>query len=118
MPVEIADADFDAMVDDALDSIPPDLARLCANVVVLVEEWPTPPVPRNTLGLYHGVSLPDRQANHAGGLPDQILIYRQPLLAYCRDEGDLRRQIEITIAHEIAHFFGIGHDLLDELGYG
>ena len=118
MPVQVSDAEFDAMVEQALDAIPDDLASLCHNVVVLVEEWPGHGVPKDTLGLYDGVALPDRPANHAGLLPDRILIFRQPLLAYCNDEVELRKQIEITIAHEIAHFFGIGHDVLDALGYG
>jgi predicted Zn-dependent protease with MMP-like domain len=117
MPVVVSDEEFDAMVDQALDSIPEELAKLCQNVVVLIEEWPTNGVPIDTLGLYDGVALPERHANHAGLLPDRILIYRQPLLDFCRDEADLREQIEITIVHEIAHFFGIGHDLLHELGY-
>ena len=118
MPVSISDVDFDSLVDQALDSVPQKLAQMCQNVVVLVEEWPPEGVPTDTLGLYDGVSLTERQANHAGLLPDRILVFRQPLLGFCRDEADLREQIEITIVHEIAHFFGIGHDLLEELGYG
>ncbi len=118
MPLVVSDDEFDAMVDQALDSIPEELAKLCQNVVVLVEEWPSNGIPIDALGLYRGVALPERHANHTGLLPDQILIYRQPLLGFCRDEADLREQIEITIVHEIAHYFGIGHDLLNELGYG
>ena len=37
MPVDLSPADFDALVDRALDGIPDEIARLVRNVVVLVE---------------------------------------------------------------------------------
>jgi len=30
----------------------------------------------------------------------------------------LRREVQITVAHELAHLFGFGEERLDELGYG
>jgi predicted Zn-dependent protease with MMP-like domain len=34
------------------------------------------------------------------------------------DEAELRRQIRITILHELGHHFGMTEDDLRELGYG
>jgi predicted Zn-dependent protease with MMP-like domain len=109
-------ADFDALVERALDEIPDEIAGLVHNVVVLVEDEPPDDDP-DLLGVYDGVSLTERGADHTG-LPDRITIFRRPLLEMCRDADELVREVRITVVHEIAHHFGIDDDRLHELGYG
>ena len=109
-------ADFDALVDQALDEIPDEIARLVHNVVVLVEDDPPDDDP-DLLGVYDGVSLTERGTDHTG-LPDRITIFRRPLLEMCRDADELVREVRITVVHEIAHHFGMDDDRLHELGYG
>ena len=109
-------ADFDALVDQALDEIPDEIARLVHNVVVLVEDDPPDDDP-DLLGVYDGVSLTERGTDHTG-LPDRITIFRRPLLEMCRDADELVREVRITVVHEIAHHFGIDDDRLHELGWG
>ncbi len=109
-------ADFDALVDQALDEIPDEIARLVHNVVVLVEDDPPDDDP-DLLGVYDGVSLTERGTDHTG-LPDRITIFRRPLLEMCHDSDELVREVRITVVHEIAHHFGIDDDRLHELGYG
>ena len=64
MPVTVTRDQFEQMVADALDSIPPELGDAMDNVVVVVEEWPTPEQldgrPGTLLGLYEGVPLTSR----------------------------------------------------------
>ena len=67
-------------------------------------------------GLYEGVPLTERSSWDAGTLPDRITIYRRPLQEEFRSE-ELEEEIRITVLHELAHFFGIDEDRLDELGY-
>ena len=99
----------------ALDGLPPELAGALENVAVVVEdEHPDDP---DLFGLYHGVPLPDRGAGYAGQLPDKISIYRLPLEDSFPDPEELRREIRITVLHELAHHFGIDEDRLEELGY-
>jgi predicted Zn-dependent protease with MMP-like domain len=50
-------------------------------------------------------------------MPDKITIFRKPLLEAFPDPGDLEEEIRITVLHELAHYFGIDEDRLDELGY-
>jgi len=50
-------------------------------------------------------------------MPDRIILYREPLLAICDDEPQLRDEIHVTLVHEIAHFYGIDDDRLHELGW-
>jgi predicted Zn-dependent protease with MMP-like domain len=110
-------ADFDAIVDTALDDIPDELAVLVRNVVVLVEQEPPDDQPDDLLGLYDGIALTERDSALLPLGPDRIFLYRGPLLDMCDDEDDLIEEIRITVVHEIAHHFGIDDDRLHELGY-
>lgn len=112
------DARFDALVDQALDEIPDELAALVHNVVVLVEAEPPAEEPRDLLGLYDGVALTEREGTAIPGLPDRIFVFRGPLLDFCDTEEQLSREVRITVVHEIAHHFGIDDARLHELGYG
>ena len=119
MPVEMSPERFDELVDEALDGIPEELARLVRNVVVLVEDEPPEDEPDDLLGLYDGVALTERDSwVNAPLMPDRIFLFRGPLLDLCEDEDDLVKEIRITVVHEIAHHFGIDDDRLHELGWG
>jgi predicted Zn-dependent protease with MMP-like domain len=70
------------------------------------------------LGLYTGVSLPDRGVDYAGELPDVIYIFRRPHLEMNLPPDELREEVAKTLIHEVAHYFGIDDDHLDEIGWG
>jgi len=108
---------FEALVDEALDGIPDELAGLIRNVVVLVEDLPPVDLPQDTLGLYDGVALTERTGDYGMELPDRIFIYRLPLLDFCRTVDELVDEVRITVVHEVAHHFGIDDDRLHDLGY-
>ncbi|GAA2570579.1 metallopeptidase family protein [Mycolicibacterium diernhoferi] len=116
MPVSLSAQRFDELVSDALDLIPPDLARAADNVVFLVaDRHPEEP---DLLGLYEGVALTDRDWSYAGALPDAITIYRGALLDMCDSEDEVVDEVAITVVHELAHHFGIDDERLHELGWG
>ena len=99
--------DFDEHVRRALDSLPPEIARGLENVAVVVED--------------ENVEEPDVFGLYEGGaeyLPHKVTIYRRPLEEEFPDPEELEREIRITVLHELAHYFGIDEDRLDELGYG
>jgi predicted Zn-dependent protease with MMP-like domain len=105
--------DFEDHVRAALDGLPPEFAAALENVAVIVEdENPDEP---SLFGWYDGLG-PGR--DHAGALPDQIVIYRRPLEEAFPDPDELEQEIRITVLHEIGHFFGLDEDKIDELGYG
>jgi predicted Zn-dependent protease with MMP-like domain len=107
--------DFEAMVADALDQLPPELGSLLDNVVILVEDQhPT----EDLLGLYEGIPLTDRGDYGDMALPDRITLYRLPLCADAADLDDLTSEILITTVHEVAHHFGIDDERLHQLGWG
>lgn len=116
--VEMSRAEFEDAVRDALDEIPPELARLIDNVVVLVEDE-APADDPELLGLYEGTPLTERgEWWAAGSLPDRITIYRNPTLAICEDRDEVVEEVAVTVVHEVAHHFGIDDDRLHELGWG
>jgi predicted Zn-dependent protease with MMP-like domain len=107
---------FEELVGDALDLVPPELAREMDNVVVLVED--RHPDDAALLGLYEGVALTERTSDYAGVLPDRITVYQDAILDVCRDEDDVVEEVAITVVHEIAHHFGIDEATLHRLGWG
>jgi predicted Zn-dependent protease with MMP-like domain len=117
VPIDMDPERFDALVDQALDGIPDELARLVRNVVVLVEEEPPEGEPDDLLGLYEGIALTERDSQLTMNLPDRIFIFRGPLLDFCDTEAQLVEEVRITVVHEIAHHFGIDDRRLHDLGY-
>lgn len=121
----MARADFERLVSEALDAIPAEFARYLDNVAVVIEDEPSRALlrelgldRRDTLyGLYQGVPLPERPHDFAGRLPDHITIFARPLQRRHRTEAAIRRQIEVTVVHEIAHFFGLDDRHIRRLGY-
>ncbi|WP_405159634.1 metallopeptidase family protein [Nocardia sp. NBC_01499] len=116
MSVSMSEDRFEELVGDALDRIPPELARAIDNVVVLIEA--RNPKDPHLLGLYHGIALTERDSHYGGALPDTVTIYRDSILAICSDESEVVEEVAITVIHEIAHYFGIDEDRLHQLGWG
>jgi predicted Zn-dependent protease with MMP-like domain len=97
---------FEQHVRAALDTLPPALARGLENVAVVVEEQNA-----DEPDLYGLFDEPEY-------LPARISIYRRPLVEdFGDDPAALEREIRITVLHELAHYFGIDEDRLDDLGY-
>lgn len=115
--VEVSRERFQQMVTDALDSIPPDLARHMQNVAVVVGDENTSDLGGHLGGLYRGVDL-TRRRWYAGVVPDQITIYQKTLSKHCNTEADLERQVRHVVIHEVAHHFGFSDPELTALGWG
>jgi predicted Zn-dependent protease with MMP-like domain len=117
---------FADLVSRALDGLPDEFLEKLENIQVDVEEWPTtgelrdvgldPRDRHSLLGLYHGVPLTERTSQYVA-LPDRITIYMRPVLAVAgSDEVAIEEQVRHTVVHEIAHYYGIDDDRLEELG--
>lgn len=116
--------DFDALVSEALDSLPHDIARHMRNVQVLIDTWPSKadlydagvPPGYTLLGLYSGIPLTERVGYNLV-VPDTITLYRGPIEEEAGTDPDALRELvrHVTI-HEIAHHFGISDERLIELG--
>lgn len=109
-----------------LDRLPKRFRDGLRNVEIVVEKRPSAELlhaegldPRHdTLyGLYQGIPLPDRSSFDLPILPDKITIFSEPLLEDFPDLAELREQIRLTVLHEIAHYFGMDEDAIEDLGY-
>jgi predicted Zn-dependent protease with MMP-like domain len=118
---------FAELVSEALQSLPVEFLDGLENVQVDIEEWPTredlvaaglsPKARYSLLGLYHGVPLTNRGAFYMA-FPDRISIYQKPIEAMAHgDEDRIKEQVRETVIHEVAHYYGIDDDRLDELGW-
>ena len=105
---------FEDLVQEALDSLPPDLTAFMENVAVVVEDEPPPGM--RLLGLYQGVPLTRRTSAYSGVPPDKITIYQGPLERLAGGEAErLRDLARHVVVHEIAHHCGISDERLVEL---
>ncbi|MBN2114851.1 MAG: metallopeptidase family protein [Acidimicrobiia bacterium] len=113
-------AQFERIVDRALEDLPQWVLERVDNLHVVVEDWPTreqDPSGEGILGIYEGVSLLERGDWYSGALPDRIVIFMRPHLELDLSPSELRREIRRTVLHEVAHHLGIDDPRLEELGY-
>ncbi len=113
--------DFEEAVRETVAGLPGWVHEAMHNVEILVldeADEHLDPGGEGLLGLYTGVPLPEREANHAGELPDVIYIFRLPHLEMGLSPDGLREEIHRTLVHEIAHYFGMDDDHVEELGWG
>jgi predicted Zn-dependent protease with MMP-like domain len=96
---------FDEHVRNALDSLPPHLAKALDNVAVVVETQN-----REEPDLYGLFDWPEY-------LPAKISIYRKPLEEDFPDAAELEEEIRVTVLHELAHYFGFEEGRIADLGY-
>jgi predicted Zn-dependent protease with MMP-like domain len=118
------DEQFEALVLQALESIPDQFHEALDNVEIVIEEWPSFNTMRmahvrskyELLGFYHGVPLTERTTGYNLVSPDKISIYQKPIEAQCRTPEEVRNLVRRVVLHELAHHFGIDDDRLHEIG--
>ena len=119
---------FERLVAEALDGLPEELRVHMENVDVMIEEWPNARDLADAgmgkderewlLGLYSGVPLTERGTGYAGVLPDRITLFQGPIQRVAGSDAEaIREEVRATVIHEVAHYFGISDDRLDELGW-
>ena len=122
---------FDRLLEQVLAELPDNLKRLLEEVPLIVDDLPDPATmqrlgfaqPRWLCGLYSGIPLTRRSVQHSGTLPDRIQIYREGVICSAAGgggratEAGLKRQIRITVLHEMGHHFGLKEADLRKLGY-
>ena len=115
MPEPVTRERFEELAAEAIDALPAWILDAMSNVEILVEDLP-PPDQRDLLGLYRGIPLSERGHWYGGVLPDTITLYRATIMGVAgHDEDRVRRQVARTVAHEVAHHFGISDDRLREI---
>jgi predicted Zn-dependent protease with MMP-like domain len=114
--------EFESLVSEGIDAIPPLYQGYLKNVAFLIEDDPSPEqriklnlYPNETLfGLYEGVPLPQRNGMDKL-LPDKITVFKNPMLAVSNSSAELKELLRHTIWHEVAHYYGLNHKRIHEL---
>lgn len=104
-----------AAAEEVLAGVPEEFRARLGNVPIVLEARPSRTLvsegfdPR-ALGLFEGTDDLGQRTRGAGTTPTRIVLFYANLLASFPDEDDLRDEIEVTILHEIGHFFGLDED--------
>lgn len=110
---------FEAMVTEALDSLPEWVARIVSEIAVLVDDE-QPESERRPgvllLGLYRGVPRTTHYGRAPGTPPDTITLYRIPIVEVCDRLEDVPVRVRTVLMHEVGHALGLSEARLRELG--
>ncbi len=123
---------FDGVLEKVIAELPARIRALLEEVPLVVEDYPSDELlksieaedPAELCGLHDGIALTERSVDQSGQLPDTIYLFRLGVLEESADdqgevhEDELKRQIRITLLHEIGHHFGLSEQDLEKLGYG
>jgi predicted Zn-dependent protease with MMP-like domain len=121
----IGSADDLAFIEEearrVLQALPDEFAERLRSVPVVLEPRPSEDIVREgldprALGLFEGPDDRARRTNAVHGRPTRIVLFYANLLATCRDDAELADEVEVTILHEIGHFFGLDEDGVADLG--
>ena len=121
--ITVGNKQFDAMITKAMDELPQQYIVGLNNVVIVYEDEPTSEQRRRQnlqawqtlFGLYEGIPLTRRGSGYNMVLPDKITLFKLPLQNASANIADLQEHIKRTLWHEIAHYYGLGHDRIQQL---
>jgi predicted Zn-dependent protease with MMP-like domain len=119
----IEQAEFEKLVEQAIESLPQERRDNIKNVAFMVDEEPSEEQRaklklrpcQSLFGLYEGVPLTGRSGGYALTLPDRITIYKKTHELFANNHDELKTQVKNTVWHEIAHYYGLNHDRIAEL---
>ena len=121
--IPLSQEKFEKIVDDAVAEVPKKFLDKLENVAIVVQNFPNTDQlgklgiknnrkekrPYLLLGLYQGVP----QTKRWGGgsiFPDKITIFKKPIEYLSGSEEDVKRIVQDTVKHEIAHHFGFSEE--------
>lgn len=130
---------FDQLLERVLAELPEGIRALLEEVPVIVEDRPSEELlaqlaaeegedpaswdPDELCGLHTGTAFTERSVESTHDLPSDIMLFREGIVAEAggwegeENDGEVLRQIRITLLHEIGHQFGLDEDDLRRLGY-
>jgi predicted Zn-dependent protease with MMP-like domain len=122
---------FDEILEQVLGEMPEAVHKILDEVPLIVEDSPSQHIAKEegftpndvVCGIHDGVPLTEPEHRHELEHPDAIRIYREGIINMATTEegkisrSELRRQIKITILHEVGHHYGLSEEDLTELGY-
>ncbi len=119
----MTDSEFNDLITRAMNELPQKYIMGLQNVAIVMADDPTSEQKqkmhidgqRLLLGLYEGIPLTQRGTNYTFVLPDKITLFKNSILAVVHTDDELFEQIKRTLWHEIAHYYGLNHDRIDDI---
>jgi predicted Zn-dependent protease with MMP-like domain len=109
-----SEQEFEELVRLALEELPVEFQRALENVAIVVSDRGAE---HHAYGEYVGTKMHGRSYFGGGGLPDEILIFRDTLVRdFGADPARLRSQVGQTVRHEVGHYFGFDEAGVRKLG--
>lgn len=116
--LEVSDQEFNDLIAESLDELPEKYTSKLKNVLITYQDDPSEDQRRklnlrcnqSLFGLYEGIPLTKRGSGYNLVLPDKITVFKNPMLNFVANKSDLKAHVKHTLWHEIAHYFGLGHD--------
>ena len=122
---------FVKLVEEALDALPRRFRKRIHNVSVLVEDVPpermshrgsrnagiavTDDADSLVLGVFEGVPTTRKSVFDVPSGPDRIVLYQKNIEAVCSNDAEIRREIHLTVIHELGHYFGMSEEQLEDV---
>ncbi len=122
---------FVKLVEEALEGLPTRFRKRIHNVTVLVENVPAEHLPRRgsrnagipdsddaenlVLGIFEGVPTTKKTVFDLPAGPDRIVLYQKNIEAVCSSEEEIRKEIRLTVIHELGHYFGMTEAQLEDI---
>lgn len=101
---------YETIVRDTVDALPQQLREQLKDVAIVIEEQAPPQEKGILLGLYEGVPLTAWGKGMSPQLPDKITLFQQSIELVAKTPDEIPAIVRETLWHEIAHYFGFGHD--------
>jgi predicted Zn-dependent protease with MMP-like domain len=125
-PFEMSEEEFLTVAQSAVDELDERSKAVLESTALFVQPVPAeelladadPPLDPQILGLFIGRSLLEQSIDDSGQMPNTMYLFQRNLERMADGEEDLRREIRITVLHEIAHHFGWSDEELEEKGFG
>jgi len=109
-----SEQEFEELVRRALDELPDEFQHALEHVAVVVSDRGAE---NHAYGLYVGSRSGGTPFFGGGGMPDEILIFRDTLVCdFGADPERLRRQVVKTVRHEVGHHLGFDEAGVRKLG--
>ena len=122
---------FVKLVDEALGALPMRFRNRIHNVAVVVENVPPDQLSRRdsrklgiidsddaenlVLGVFEGVPATKKSVFDLSAGPDRIVLYQKNIEAVCSNEDEIRKEIRLTVIHELGHYFGMTEAQLEDV---
>ena len=122
---------FVKLVEEALDALPARFRKRMQNVSVVVEDLPPEQLSQGgssnagvvdsdeaavlVLGVFEGVPTTRKSAFDLPAGPDRIVLYKKNIEAVCSNDAEIRREIHLTVIHELGHYFGMSEEQLEDV---